>query len=387
MGLRVCQLCAVDFTLKHFLLPLIDGMQSHGWEVTAVCSDGPEIPGLRAKGYAVDTIPIARSLNVIKHAVAVVRLVCYFRQQRFDILHVHTPVAALVARVAAFLARVPVVVYTAHGFYFHDEMPAWKRRLFVSLERFAGRFTDLLFTQSSEDAETAIQERISPAADTLAIGNGVDAGRFDPSLIGDGRAMRRALGIPEEAFVIGIVARQVIEKGIMEFLEAAIAVAEKNTEIHILMVGERLESDHAGDVEAELERAGAALGKRLVATGARSDIPELLAAMDVFCLPSWREGMPRTIIEAMMMGKAVIATNIRGSREEVVPGETGLLVTTRSPEALAEAFLTLAGDRQKVASMGAKGRDRALALYDEAQVVALQIRRIEQLLNKKHVKA
>ncbi len=387
MGLRVCQLCAVDFTLKHFLLPLIDGMQSHGWEVTAVCSDGPEIPRLRAKGYAVDTIPIARSLNVIKHAVAVVRLVCYFRQQRFDILHVHTPVAALVARVAAFLARVPVVVYTAHGFYFHDEMPAWKRRLFVSLERFAGRFTDLLFTQSSEDAETAIQERISPAADTLAIGNGVDAGRFDPSLIGDGRAMRRALGIPEEAFVIGIVARQVIEKGIMEFLEAAIAVAEKNTEIHILMVGERLESDHAGDVEAELERAGAALGKRLVATGARSDIPELLAAMDVFCLPSWREGMPRTIIEAMMMGKAVIATNIRGSREEVVPGETGLLVTTRSPEALAEAFLTLAGDRQKVASMGAKGRDRALALYDEAQVVALQIRRIEQLLNKKHVKA
>lgn len=387
MGLRVCQLCAVDFTLKHFLLPLIDGMQNHGWEVTAVCSDGPEIPGLRARRYTVDTIPISRSLNVFRHAVSVVRLAVYFRQQRFDILHVHTPVAALVARVAAFLARVPVVVYTAHGFYFHDEMPSWKRRLFVSLERFAGRFTDLLFTQSAEDAETAVQERISPAADTLAIGNGVDAGRFDPSVIGDGRAMRRALGIPDNAFVIGIIARQVIEKGIMEFLEAAIAAAGNNTEIHILMVGERLASDHAGDVEAELERAGAALGKRLVATGARKDIPELLAAMDVFCLPSWREGMPRTIIEAMMMGKAVIATDIRGSREEVVPGETGLLVPTRSPEALAEAFLTLAGDRQKVALMGLKGRERALALYDEAQVVALQIRRIEQFLNKEHVPA
>lgn len=382
MGLRVCQLCAVDFTLKHFLLPLIDGMQNHGWEVTAVCSDGPEIPGLRARGYAVHTIPISRSLNVFRHAVSVVRLAAYFRQQRFDILHVHTPVAALVARVAAFLARMPVVVYTAHGFYFHDEMPSWKRRLFVSLERFAGRFTDLLFTQSAEDAETAVQEGISPAADTLAIGNGVDAGRFDPSVIGDGREMRRALGIPEAAFVIGIIARQVIEKGIMEFLEAAILAAGKNTEIHILMVGERLASDHAGDVEAELERASAALGKRLVATGARKDIPELLAAMDVFCLPSWREGMPRTIIEAMMMGKAVIATDIRGSREEVVPGETGLLVPTRSPKALADAFLVLAGDRGKVASMGAKGRERALILYDEAQVVALQIRRIEQFLTK-----
>jgi len=387
MGLRICQLCAVDFTLKHFLLPLIDGMRNHGWEVTAVCSDGPEIPGLRAKGYTVDTIPISRSLNVFRHAVSVVRLAAYFRQQRFDILHVHTPVAALVARVAAFLARVPVVVYTAHGFYFHDEMPSWKRRLFVSLERFAGRFTDLLFTQSAEDAETAVQERIFPAADTLAIGNGVDAGRFDPSVIGDGRDIRRALGIPENAFVIGIIARQVIEKGIMEFLEAAILAAGNNAEVHILMVGERLASDHAGDVEAELERAGAALGKRLVATGARKDIPELLAAMDAFCLPSWREGMPRTIIEAMMMGKAVIATDIRGSREEVVPGETGLLVPIRSPEALADAFLTLAADRQKVASMGRKGRERALALYDEAQVVALQIRRIEQFLNKEHVTA
>lgn len=387
MGLRICQLCAVDFTLKHFLLPLIDGMRNHGWEVTAVCSDGPEIPGLRAKGYTVDTIPISRSLNVFRHAVSVVRLAAYFRQQRFDILHVHTPVAALVARVAAFLARVPVVVYTAHGFYFHDEMPSWKRRLFVSLERFAGRFTDLLFTQSAEDAETAVQERIFPAADTLAIGNGVDAGRFDPSVIGDGRDIRRALGIPENAFVIGIIARQVIEKGIMEFLEAAILAAGNNAEVHILMVGERLASDHAGDVEAELERAGAALGKRLVATGARKDIPELLAAMDAFCLPSWREGMPRTIIEAMMMGKAVIATDIRGSREEVVPGETGLLVPIRSPEALADAFLTLAADRQKVASMGRKGRERALALYDEAQVVALQIRRIEQFLNKEYVSA
>lgn len=384
MGLRVCQLCAVDFSLKHFLLPLIDGMQDHGWKVTAVCSDGPEIPEMRAKGYKIDTIPISRSLNVFKHAVSVVRLAAYFRRQRFDILHVHTPVAALVARVAAFIARVPVVIYTAHGFYFHDEMPAWKRCLFVWLERLAGRFTNLLFTQSAEDAETAVQEGISPAECTLAIGNGVDARRFDPAVVGDGAALRKTLGIASDAFVIGIIARQVIEKGIMEFLEAAIEAAGNHSEMVILMVGERLASDHAGDVEAELERAGAVLGKRLVVTGARKDIPELLAAMDVFCLPSWREGMPRTIIEAMMMGKAVIATDIRGSREEVLPGETGLLVPTRSPKALAEAFLVLAGDRDRVASMGAKGRERALALYDEAQVVALQIRRIEQFLTKIH---
>lgn len=387
MVLRVCQLCAVDFSLKHFLLPLIDGMKECGWAVTAVCSDGPEIEGMRAKGYVIDIIPISRSLNVFKHAVSLLRLVAYFRRERFDILHVHTPVAALVARVAAFIARVPVVVYTAHGFYFHDEMPAWKRRLFVSLERFAGRFTDLLFTQSAEDADTAIAEGISRSTYTLAIGNGVDARRFDPAAIGDGHRMRETLDIPEHAFVVGIIARQVVEKGIIEFLEAAIEAAKGNLDIYFLMVGERLMSDHAGDVEVELEKASLALGKRLLTTGARKDIPELLAAMDVFCLPSWREGMPRTIIEAMMMGKAVVATDIRGSREEVVEGETGLLVPTRSSSALASAFLRLAGDRQMVEWMGAKGRERALALYDESQVVALQIRRIEQLLKNTHIPA
>lgn len=386
MALKVCQLCAVDFSMKHFLLPLIDGMRAVGWEVTGVCSDGPEIAGLRTAGYTIDTIPISRSLNVFRHAISVLRLAHYFRRQRYDVLHVHTPVAALVARVAAVLAGVPTVIYTAHGFYFHDEMPAWKRRLFVVLEQFAGRFTDLLFTQSAEDAETAVSEGISSTERTLAIGNGVDAGRFLPAVVGDGRMIREALEIPASAFVIGIIARQVAEKGIVEFVQAAVGAAECNPNLYFLMVGERLASDHAGAVETTLDEAKAKLGGRLILTGGRKDIPELLAAMDVFCLPSRREGMPRTIIEAMMMGKAVVATDIRGSREEVVDQVTGLLVPTRSPAALERAFLELAGDQHKVIRMGAAGRERAMALYDESKVVALQVARIQSWLGDRGVR-
>ena len=115
------------------------------------------------------------------------------------------------------------------------------------------------------------------------------------------------------------------------------------------------------------------LGARLILTGLRSDIPELLSAFDIFTLPSYREGMPRTIIEAMLMGKPVVATDIRGSREEVVPGLTGLLVPVRDAGALARAFTTLIGDAVLRHRMGQAGRARALALYDEARVVALQI--------------
>jgi glycosyltransferase involved in cell wall biosynthesis len=103
-----------------------------------------------------------------------------------------------------------------------------------------------------------------------------------------------------------------------------------------------------------------------------------MSAVDLFCLPSWREGMPRTIIEAMMMAKPVVATDIRGSREEVVHGETGLLVPVRSPEALAEAIGRFIADPAWGRELGIAGRTRALSLYDEKRVVSMQLDRIEK---------
>lgn len=377
VALKVCQLCAVDFTLQKFLLPLIDGMRAHGWLVTAVCSDGPGIAGLRQRGYRIETLPIARSMNPVLALRSLVGLYRLFRRERFDILHAHTPVAALIGRIAGWLAGIPLIVYTAHGFYFHDDMPRWKRSFFVTLERLAGYLTDLLFCQSSEDAEDAILEGIAPANRVLAIGNGVDVGRFDPDSVGDGQRVREGLGIPQDVFVVGLIGRQVREKGIAEFLQAVQILGASYPKLWVLLVGERLESDHADGVQLEFASATAVLGERLVAPGLRGDIPELLAAMDVFCLPSWREGMPRTIIEAMMMAKPVVATNIRGAREEVIPEQTGLLVPVRDPQRLTAAIERLVKDPAWGASLGSAGRERALAHFDEAKVIALQLKRIE----------
>lgn len=376
--MKVCQLCAVDFTLKNFLLPLIDGMKEAGWQVTAVCSHGPFVIGLRKRGYAVETVAIARSMNPLAALCSLAALVALFRRERFDVLHVHTPVAALIGRIAARIAGIPLVIYTAHGFYFHDRMPRWKRMLFVVLERIGGRFNDLLFSQSAEDAEDAVRERIAPRESVLAIGNGVDAARFDPAKAGSGDTVRGEFGIPAEAYVVGLIGRQVREKGVAEFLDAATRLAERLPDVYFLVVGERLASDHAGGVEQEFAQARALLGRRLVAPGLRSDVPQLLAAMDLFCLPSWREGMPRTIIEAMMMGKPVLATNIRGAREEVVPEATGLLVPVRSPGALEAAMERFVRDPEWGKRLGEAGRQRALMLYDEQKVVALQLERIAQ---------
>lgn len=377
-ALKVCQLCAVDFTLKKFLLPLIDGMQQAGWEVTAVCSDGPFVADLRAQGYRIETVPIARSINPIAGLRSIYALVRLLRREHFDVLHAHTPVAALLGRIAAKMVGVPLVIYTAHGFYFHDEMPAWKRRLYIALEWVGGKLTDFLFTQSAEDAEAAVILGIARAECVLAIGNGVSVTRFDPAQQ-DGAAVRRALGIPMPALVVGIVGRLVQEKGYVEFLHVAESLGAQYPDVYFLVVGERLASDHSASIEEELSCAQRCLGQRLILAGMREDVPGVLAAMDIFCLPSYREGMPRTIIEAMMMAKPVVATNIRGSREEVVPELTGLLVPTRDANALAQALESLIQDAALRARMGQDGRERALALYDEQRVLALQIEKIRLL--------
>ena len=379
---KVCQLCAVDFTAKHFLLPLIDGMKEEGWSVTTICSNGKFVAGMREDGYHIKTISIARSMNPLLVLRSLVDLAMFFRREKFDVVHVHTPIAALIGRLAAKMVGVPFVIYTAHGFYFHDEMPAWKKWIYVLLERFGGLFTDLLFSQSHEDAHQAISLRIMPSHKVIAIGNGVDPSQF----IGQDRLKqieaRCLLGIPESVPVIGIVARLVQEKGYKEFFEAAVLISQSFPNVYFLVVGERLASDHSGSIELALAQARKVLGARLIEAGLRKDISVMLSAMSIFCLPSYREGMPRTIIEAMMMELPVVATNIRGVREEVVDGKTGILVPTRDSTALAKALFDLLSDPARACQMGVDGRCRAVKLYDESAVVALQIDEIRKRLPK-----
>jgi glycosyltransferase involved in cell wall biosynthesis len=376
--LKVCQLTNVGFALNKFLLPLIDAQIANGDEVVALCAEDEYVKGLREAGYRVETLSLSRGMNPINHLQSIWVISWFLHREKFDLVHVHTPLAALIGRIAAWFSGVPLVVYTAHGFYFHDEMPSTKKKFYVGLERFAGHFTDLLFTQSEEDAKAAVVENIMPSDRVFPIGNGVDVSRFNPDIEWIGRSVRDEFEIADDHFVVGMIGRQVEEKGVIELLETARVLVGKHDDISFIIVGDRLNSDHAEGVEAAVNLTKVELGKRLILTGMRSDIPQLLSAMDLFTLPSWREGMPRTIIEAMMMALPVVATDIRGSREEVVDSETGLIVPQRNPKALINAIEQLYNDKEKAKVMGKAGRKRALELYDEKKVIQRQI----ELINK-----
>jgi len=338
-----------------------------GHEVVGVCSHGPWMHRVREQGFRTMPVAIARNLNPLSHWISYRRLVHLFRQERFDMVHVHTPIASLLGRLAAKRAGVPTIVYTAHGFYFHERMVPWKRALFIVLEKWGGRYTDILFTQAEDDAESARRLRLCRGRVIEAIGNGVDPERFSPPADGGAarRRLRAELKTPEDAVVVMMTGRMVAEKGYPE-LFAAMA----GRDAILWAAGERLESDHAAPVDA------ASVPPNVRLLGHRPDVPDLLRAADIFTLPSHREGMPRSIIEAMMTGLPVIATDIRGSREEVVAGETGLLVPVADKNALAIAINKLAGDEAMRERMGQAGRNRALDLYDEAEVIKRQLTRL-----------
>lgn len=364
--MKIAEVSNVDFAMRHFVLPVMRGARERGHEVVGICAEGPLLSVPRAEGFRIIPVPMARSLNPLAQARALAALLRVFRAEKFDLVHAHMPISGLLARAAARAAGVPRVAYTGHGFLFNQPGPAWRRGLSLGLEWLGGRATDVFLTVSEEEAADA--RRLGIARGAVGIGNGRDPARFHPDAAARA-ALRAELGAGPADCVVVIVSRLVRHKGHVELLRAMESVPGAT----LWVVGERLPTDHGPDMAEDFARARRELGPRLKLLGYREDVARLLAAADVFCLPSHFEGLPMSVIEAMLTGLPVVATDIRGPREQVVEGETGFLVPPGpGPGAvapLAAALRRLAADPALRARQGAAGRTRALARFDEAKVI------------------
>ena len=355
--MKVLEVTNVDFSLRHFLLPVMRGLRARGQEVVGVSADGPLLAVARGEGFRVCAVPLARSLSPRANWRALRAVRALIRAERPDLGHAHMPISGFLARLAARLEGVPRVAYTCHGFMFNQPGPLWRRALGLVVEFIGGRFTDIYLTVSDEEAGDARRLWISRRA--VPCGNGRDPARFHPDAAARAR-LRAELGVPEDRVVVVIVSRLVRHKGHPELLAAM-----EGLDAELWVVGERLASDHGEDLEPYF-RASRARVRRL---GYREDVPAILAAADIFALPSHFEGLPMSVIEAMLCALPVVATDTRGPREQVVEGETGYLVAPRAVAGLHDALARLVADGGLRARMGEAGRARGLALYDEARVV------------------
>jgi glycosyltransferase involved in cell wall biosynthesis len=262
-------------------------------------------------------------------------------------------------------------------------MSWWKRRLWVSIERFSARQSDHIFCQNPEDVETALRDRIAREGQISLLGNGIDLQRFRPGVL-DGAARaeyRRKLGIPPDALVLGMCGRFVAEKGFPEFLAAGRELLQKHPSLHLLAIGHRLTSERAGDAWTP-ERSGLPEGKLTVLQD-RDDLPELYHCMDVNVLPSHREGFPRVLMEGAACGLPQVATRIRGCRQTVADGETGFLVPVKDVPALAGAIGSLLSNAALRERLGRAARGKAAREFDQQRVFEKVAACYESLISRK----
>lgn len=379
--MKIVELCAIDQTMKIFLKELCKGLEQEGFEVICVCSKGPYTEELQSEGLNIVNIQIERKINLYSNTKSIYKLFRFFKNERPHILHVHTPLASIMARIAGKLVKVPVVVYTAHGFYFHENMPALKYKLMLNLEKYMAKyFTDFIFTQSEEDRATAVSNDFLEESKILCIGNGVDLyGKFNPHNVNlaEIESLYEELKLTKEDTIITFIGRLVGEKGIVELIEAFCSINNDGS-IKLLIVGDA--DQGCRDTKTKnMIISRYKYSKNIIFMGFREDINSILYATDIFCLPSYREGMPRTIIEAMAMECAVIATDIRGCREEVADGETGFLIKPKSASEIKNRLEILIKDKKLLGSMKAEGRRRAEKYFDEKKIVNKQIDIINEL--------
>jgi glycosyltransferase involved in cell wall biosynthesis len=378
--MKILQVTSVDFALRKFLLPLVDALETEGHTVHIACNSGDNSIGLISYRYKLHHTAFSRNLNVISHLGNLMKLVKLIKKEQYDCIHTHTPVASIIARLAGRIARVPVIIYTAHGFYFHENMNPIVYKLIYYLEKVWGKyFTDYLFFQSAEDYRLAVEHEFNKNDRLLHIGNGVSADLFNP-LIYDREQIRKQFRFKENDLVLIFVGRLVKEKGISELLKAYEVLKQQYPRIHLMIVGGSVEGDRDSfDIKSHISEMEDEVKKDIHCLGLRSDIPTLLSAADIFILPSHREGLPRSIIEAMAMGKPIIATDIRGCREEVFPEYNGYLFKVKDSKELEKKIKLMLDKIEKISEFGLNSRELFLNQFDERIVLEKQLKVFRQI--------
>ena len=309
-------------------------------------------------------------ISTSRNPLSIYKLYKLLKRHKFDIIHTHAYSAGTIGRVSAFLAGVPVIISHNHSVY------DYYNKFYHLVEWILSLVTDRVICISEVVNRFVNKTQMINAGKLITIHNGID----DVCDVTEKSSsyLKKELGIPIKHSVVGTIAHLEEHKGLKYLLKAASLLLASRSDISFLFVGE-------GTLKGELKKlcVDLKIEKDVIFAGERSDIPGLLFSIDIFVLPSLREGLPLAILEAMACGKPVIATNVGGIPEVLKDGENGILVSPKDPEALYRAMNELLDNRKKREKMGRKGK----RVCDESFRAKIMVENIEGLydffINKK----
>jgi len=379
---RLVHVTTTDMSLALLLGPQLAAFARAGFEVIGASAPGPYVSQIEALGVRhVALRHTTRSMAPHRDVAALLELRRQFAELQPDVVHTHNPKPGVYGRLAARVAGVPAIVNTVHGLYAMPEDPWWKRTVVYGLEAIAGRCSHAELVQNPEDL--APLERLGLGPKLRLLGNGIDLRRFDPGRVssGDRSRVRAEIGASPSDVVCGLVGRLVWEKGYREVFAAAAMLTERIPHLRFVVVGPEDAAKQDAVSRSELRRAER--DARITFLGDRLDVETIYRAMDIYVLGSYREGFPRSAMEAAAMGLPIVATDIRGCRQVVDDEVTGLLVPPRDARALADAIGTLADDPERRARCGEAAAAKARREFDQDRVIDITLETYDGLLARR----
>ena len=312
---------------------------------------GKSVREAEGKGVRVITIPsLVRRIQPFYDLKAFFALIKILLYERPHIVHTHTSKAGILGRGAAFFARVPIIVHTPHGHVFWGYFGRLKTGIFILLEKISALITDRLVVLTEQEKNDHLHFHIAPENKFSEVHSGINLDRFSDTSV-DPAAMKKKLTIPEGNLVVGTTGRLTHIKGHRYLIEAAGKIVSSKPDTTFVFLGD-------GELLDELKNMASisSIEENIKFLGWRQDVAEVMSTFDVFVLPSLNEGMGRVLVEAMALGKPIVASDIGGIPNLVVNGENGYLVPVGDVETLAVKIITLLDDPGKREKMGNAGQ-------------------------------
>lgn len=359
----------LDLNLYLFRLPIMQALVARGHHVAALCPHGEVSDRFAEHGIGVVHYAISRSgMNPLREASVVLELASILRRFSPDVLHTFTAKPNIYGTLAGRMARVPAIYNLVEGlgsFYVDSSFKSrFVRECIESLYRVSCRLSDSTVFVNNDDPQYFLSRRLVPRNKIRVIRSvGVDTDFFRLDRI-DAASVRQSLGLPEDARIVLMVARAIWHKGLAEYIAAANQLRERDPNVYFLLAGDIDEGNPSSATREYLQSQ-----PNLIWLGHRQDVAELTSLCDVYVLPSYREGVPRTLLEAASMAKPIVTTDTVGCREVVEDGVNGFLVPVRDSAALADRIALLLGDEALRMRMGRNGREKAIREFDVQHVV------------------
>lgn len=354
-----------------YLSSLVKGLIDLGVECGLICDYGYDAEAFRQMGCQVWTIPMARSLNPLKHRKTVAEIKRIIREWKPDVVYCHSSFAGAIGRVAAH-GEGPKVVYNPHGWAFQMKGSKLKQKIYVVIERMLAMMTDRIITISNFEELAAIDKRIAPMSKFQTIFNGIDLNTKPSSSVS-----RASLGFTDQDYLIGMVGRISEQKAPDVFLRMAARVKDAIPQAKFIIVGD-------GDERKEIERLAASLGiaRDLTITGWVTNPNDYTAMLDQGVLLSRWEGFGLVLAEMMNLGVPIVATAVDAIPDLIVDHENGILVSPDNDSEAADAVVEIYRDKELRKRITENSKLRAQVLFDSQRVARQTYRVLNHLVTK-----